>query len=1016
MEQIFLKKVLMPTWLFVVFPWAILLACVLLQLILMPFLSGRGKGWLAFTATVMALGGVVVLWPTILNNQPIEVQLSNWDGPASLSYYIDGLSFLFALMAVAIGAAVLLFSIEYMVDDPAATRFYALMLIFIAGFVHLVFCADLLLLYFSWEVIGLCSFLLVGFWYRQKEAASGARKVLVMTHIAGYGLLAAILLILVRTGLTLWTDPRVVAAFSSGMLLLFLVAAMAKSVQFPLHTWIPDAMAAPTPVSALLHAACYVTAGVYLIARLYSFGALPVAFGTLVTWVGTITLVIGGLFAMLQSDLKRLLAFSTISQIGYMVMGLGLGTPLGIAAGLLHCLNHGLFKGGLFLCAGSVQHAIGTRDMDQLGGVARRLPTTAALWLIMAGSIAGLPLLSGFVSKWLLYNAALQAGQILPALISWVVSVITIFYFLKATTGVFFGEETPVVSRCHPVSKTMQWGAGILAGGSVLLGVAPQLAVYYLINPLLAGLGMSPVIGVSWLGLTITSTSWYTTAGLILALVAIGVGVLIYLLLAGRPYTAVAGQASLVGSAGIFTGGEPLAATARLPASDFSLILKHGLEPFYRWFDPDRYYLWLWHLGLSIGKVVGKASRSLERRAIPATLLVTAVLFISIILLPVSKFPASGIEGVQGWMLPIAICLSSVCLICTASALPGGRLSLFLMAISGILAIGGLSFPSAITRIWLLESAAVFSLLLVWMTSRRGRAAQVYLLAVILSGLATISSTLLLESAQPSLLLALLLVGIAIKLALIPVYFWLPLVAESVPAPVAGLVIAVVDIAAFGELLVVRGTAPWLFNPLAPWLCIAVLSALGGAVLMLGQGNLKRLLIFSSLEDMGYLLFAVSIGSELALQGALYGAAVHSLGKALLFSSLAKVEADGGLKPKARLLAVSYPVSGVGFLVGALALTGIPPTLGYIARWRIYTIAAQVSPWLLGTLLLASAVALLAYARALAVNWWSGGEPGRGFNLDQVAHSPEPVLLRIALLTVGILLLVTGIWPAIIGG
>ncbi len=154
-----------------------------------------------------------------------------------------------------------------------------------------------------------------------------------------------------------------------------LVALVAKSVQVPLHTWIPEAMAAPTPVSALLHAACYVTSGVYLAARMHSFGVWPAAWGASLIWIGTVTMAVGVMYAMVQTDLKRMLAFSTVSQIGYMMMGIGIGTPLAITAGLLHCLNHGFFKGGLFLTAGSVQHAAGTRDMNKLGGLAQRCRT-----------------------------------------------------------------------------------------------------------------------------------------------------------------------------------------------------------------------------------------------------------------------------------------------------------------------------------------------------------------------------------------------------------------------------------------------------------------------------------------------------------------------------------------------------------------------------------------------------------------------------------------------------------------
>jgi hypothetical protein len=251
---------------------------------------------------------------------------------------------------------------------------------------------------------------------RARGGEAGARKVLLMTHLAGYGLLAAILLIYSRTGSALWTDPAVAHAFTGGVYTLMLVALLAKSVQFPLHTWIPEAMNAPTPVSALLHAACYVKAGVYLAARMHCFNQWPASWSLAMMWLGTVTMVVGVAYAMVQHDLKRMLAFHTVSQIGYIITGLGLGTPLGIAAGLLHCLNHSLFKGGLFLAAGSVQHATGTRDMNQLGGLARRMPRTTVVWLISVGSMMGVPFMSGFASKWLLYTAALQAGQVVPAL------------------------------------------------------------------------------------------------------------------------------------------------------------------------------------------------------------------------------------------------------------------------------------------------------------------------------------------------------------------------------------------------------------------------------------------------------------------------------------------------------------------------------------------------------------------------------------------------------------------------
>ncbi|MEJ2579237.1 MAG: proton-conducting transporter membrane subunit, partial [Kineosporiaceae bacterium] len=278
-------------------PIAVLGAGVLIQVLLSRTLTGRGKGWAAVTATVVAAATTAAWWPHLHRGGTYDLRLGSWDGPVTLTFHADGLSLLFALMATGIGTAILLYSVGYLAADAAATRFYVLMQIFIAGLVLLVLAADLLLMYAAWEIVGLCSFLLVGFWYTDREAAAGARKVLVMTHGAGYALLAAILLLYARTGTTLWTDPRVAESFSTGVFTLMLIAAAAKSVQFPLHTWIPSAMAAPTPVSALLHAAVYVKAGVYLVARMHSIAPWPHTWQVAVVTLGAVSMLIGVLFA-----------------------------------------------------------------------------------------------------------------------------------------------------------------------------------------------------------------------------------------------------------------------------------------------------------------------------------------------------------------------------------------------------------------------------------------------------------------------------------------------------------------------------------------------------------------------------------------------------------------------------------------------------------------------------------------------------------------------------------------------
>jgi formate hydrogenlyase subunit 3/multisubunit Na+/H+ antiporter MnhD subunit len=479
----------------------------------------------------------------------------------------------------------------------------------------------------------------------------------------------------------------------------------------------------------------------------------------------------------------------------------------------------------------------------------------------------------------------------------------------------------------------------------------------------------------------------------------------------------VIASATAFGEAGgIFTGGEPLVGQGRLPASDFSLIVRQGLEPFYRWANPDVYYLGLWRTLVRLGQGLGQVSAWLEHRAISATLVLAGLLAAATgLLVPVGGPSGAEIPQVIGWRLPAALGLALLCLLLAASSLPNRGSYLWMMAVSGLLAVLGLFFSSPVTRILILEGATLLALILVWLATSERKAAWAYLLAVFLSAVAILCGTLFLNTAPGSLLLALFLVGVALKLALVPLYIWLPMVAEAVPAPLVGLIVALIDVAAFGEFLALRSAAPWIFSPDAPWLALALFSAVGGAGLMLAQRDLKRLLAFSSIEDMGYLLFAATLGGELGLNGAMLGAIVHALGKAMLFASLSKAETDGLLKPGVRSLAARYPLSGAGFTLGALAILGFPPTLGYVARWRIYTVAANASPWLLGALLLASALAVLAYARALVITWWGAGDQTQEKRTEEVEAVREPLPLAIALLCAGLILLLTGLWPRLLG-
>jgi multicomponent Na+:H+ antiporter subunit A len=998
-------------------PCSLLLGAAL-QILAARLFSARTKGILAFAACLPAVLAVALTARLVQAGQAADLNLLHWDGPLALVFHVDALSVLFALMGTGLGAFVLLYSISYMAQDKAATRFYASMLVFIAGFVGLVLSANLFFFYLCWELVGLCSFSLGGFWYTNREAVAGARKVLLMTHIAGYGLLAAILVIYYRTGSALWTDPAVAHAFTGGVFVLMLVALVAKSVQFPLHTWIPEAMAAPTPVSALLHAACYVKAGVYLACRMHSFGAWPQSGGyawgnASLVWIGTVTMAVGVMYAMVQTDLKRMLAFSTVSQIGYMMLGIGIGTPLAIAAGLLHCLNHGFFKGGLFLTAGSVQHAAGTRDMNQLGGLATKMPQTTLSWLIGVGSMMGIPLMSGFASKWMLYAAALQSGWAVPAMVAWAVSLGTVFLGAKATSAVFLGPLTPATKDAHESPNSMVWGMGFMAAGSIILGIAPQLAVNYLINPILGALQMATV-QVTWFGLSADAGSFSTMGGLVLAVVSLIVGGVIYAIAyAARPATA-GGAALAGGGGGIFTGGEPLSDQGRLTAGDFSAIFLGNWHEFFRWTNVDRVYLGIWSGLQTASHGLGVVVSWLERNAIASLIVLTAVVLAAARWLVPASTTATTVSLFSIPPLLVASCaVAAIALILAAFADKTSARLLPLMLPAAAATIAGLVFATPKLRLGLLEVGALLTVALVWQSARKLTAKLTYLAVVVISGLSLVLSDILLERGQADWAHALLLTSVFVKLAAIPLFFWLLSLADELPALVLGLIIAVVDMAAFGEFLLSAQSIPGLLSHKVLLLGTAAATSFLAALLMLTQRSLKRLLVLSTVEDAGFLLFGVFSVSQLGVDGAIIAASTHALAKALLFVCLCGPEANGELKGEPIALAVRYPVAAFGFLFGMLAMLGIPPTMGFIGRWRLYETALQINPWLATVFILSSILALIAYVLALTRTWWG---PPPGANPRTASEHPidEPILLQAAIIELTVILLAAGIWPNVL--
>ncbi|MEX2285815.1 MAG: NADH-quinone oxidoreductase subunit L [Planctomycetaceae bacterium] len=410
----------------------------------------------------------------------------------------DAMTGLMLSMVTVVSLLVAIFAASYMHGDPGFARFFAAFSFFVFSMCMLVLSANFLLLYVFWEAVGLCSYLLIGFWYQRPSAAAAAKKAFVVNRIGDFGFMIALFLIWTTFGsfdfsAVLGQPDRLAAVSPDRMtlicLLLFL-GAMGKSAQFPLHVWLPDAMEGPTPVSALIHAATMVTAGVYLIARCTPLFVFAPSAHLTVSAIGAITALLAALIALTQNDLKRVLAYSTVSQLGYMFMALGAGAAsaetatAGATAGVFHLITHGFFKALLFLAAGSVMHAMGdVIDIRRFGGLRRALPITHATFLCGAVALAGLPVFSGFWSKDDILAVLAEAarhpqhgaffGGVLA--VATITALLTAFYTFRAYFLTFWGDERfPEEAGHHPheALPVMAWPLWILAGFALAIGIA----------------------------------------------------------------------------------------------------------------------------------------------------------------------------------------------------------------------------------------------------------------------------------------------------------------------------------------------------------------------------------------------------------------------------------------------------------------------------------------------------------------------------------------------------------------
>ena len=421
---------------------------------------------IAVLFSALAAAAAVALIPYASAEIRLSVQYASPFG--ELTFRADGLAVLLVTIATVIGCLAVVFSIDYMRGEKQLARYYAFVLFFIGGMAGLVLTGSLMFLFLFWEITALCSYALISFHNDDPKAVKGGIKALIMTQVGGIGLLAGALVIYGQTGSFDINDflaghgtlPAGLLAFTAFS---FLVAAAAKSAQFPFQTWLPDAMEAPTPISALIHAATMVNAGVYLLARFYpAFEAVP-GWKTAVVTVGVVTALMAGLMGLVATDLKRVLAYSTVSQLGYMVYAIGAG---GVYAAQFHLLSHAVFKALLFLSAGAVIHAAGTRDMRRMGGLGKQMPVVRAVFITGALALSGIPILNGFWSKELILEAGLGAGPAWAYGLMLAGAGLTALYTLRCTWMVFYSEPRSGI-HAHDAGPAMRAALYPLALGTL---------------------------------------------------------------------------------------------------------------------------------------------------------------------------------------------------------------------------------------------------------------------------------------------------------------------------------------------------------------------------------------------------------------------------------------------------------------------------------------------------------------------------------------------------------------------
>ena len=521
----------------------------LIVLLLLPFVGScvaavlphdarNRESLLAGLIALIGTVSVAMLYPQIANGGVIREEYF-WLPSLGLNLVLrmDGFAWLFSLLVLGIGTLVSLYARYYMSPDDPVPRFFAFFLAFMGAMLGLVISGNLIQMVFFWELTSLFSFLLIGYWHHRADARRGAYMALMVTGAGGLCLLAGVLLLGHVVG-SYDLDAVLAAgdlirahALYPILLPLILLGALTKSAQFPFHFWLPHAMAAPTPVSAYLHSATMVKAGVFLLARLWPSLSGSEEWFWIVGGAGACTLLLGAYTAMFQNDLKGLLAYSTISHLGLITLLLGLNSPLAAVAAVFHILNHATFKASLFMAAGIIDHESGTRDIRRLSGLLRLMPFTATLAMVASAAMAGVPLLNGFLSKEMFFAETLFISsttwvEIALPVIATIAGTFSVAYALRFTVDVFFGPAaTDLPHTPHEPPRWMRAPVELLVLTCLVVGIFPAQAV----GPLLAAAAL-PVVGGTLPEYSLAI--WHGwNAPIVMSLIATSGGILVYLLL-----------------------------------------------------------------------------------------------------------------------------------------------------------------------------------------------------------------------------------------------------------------------------------------------------------------------------------------------------------------------------------------------------------------------------------------------------------------------------------------------------